>query len=196
LYVDSRPVPGGRPGVHYAHIDDDKKLADVLCEKQNTSVGLHSMKTSSSQRGWWWVLGQAAFLGAVLALGLAPRRHQIFPGDILTGGSLMAVGGLCAVAGLLALKGMLTPFPEPRAHGQLVQHGIYSLMRHPLYTSLIVTSLGWALFRQSTPALIVILPLAVFFDAKARREEHHLRARFPEYGDYAQRSRRFIPWIY
>jgi protein-S-isoprenylcysteine O-methyltransferase Ste14 len=33
-----------------------------------------------------------------------------------------------------------------------------------------------------------------FFHAKARREEHWLRWQFPEYADYEQRVRRFIPW--
>jgi protein-S-isoprenylcysteine O-methyltransferase Ste14 len=36
----------------------------------------------------------------------------------------------------------------------------------------------------------------IFFDAKARREERALAKRFPAYPRYAQRVRRFIPFIY
>jgi len=52
------------------------------------------------------------------------------------------------------------------------------------------------LIRSSWPALVASLALAIFFDAKARREERWLRRRFPEYTRYEQRVRRFIPGIY
>ena len=78
----------------------------------------------------------------------------------------------------------------------LVQHGIYSLIRHPLYTAVFCAAAGWSLLRESWPALAASLALAVFLDAKARREERWLRQRFPDYDRYAQRVRRFIPWIY
>jgi protein-S-isoprenylcysteine O-methyltransferase Ste14 len=44
--------------------------------------------------------------------------------------------------------------------------------------------------------LAVSLSLAVFFDAKARREELWLRQQFPDYDRYARQVRRFIPWVY
>jgi protein-S-isoprenylcysteine O-methyltransferase Ste14 len=44
--------------------------------------------------------------------------------------------------------------------------------------------------------LVVALALGVFFDAKARHEEHWLRQQFPDYASYERRARRFIPWIY
>ena len=77
-----------------------------------------------------------------------------------------------------------------------MRHGIYSVMRHPLYTSVMLASLGWALLWQSGPALVAALLLAPFFDAKARREERWLAERFPDYGDYQRRVARFLPWIY
>ena len=102
----------------------------------------------------------------------------------------------CGFAGTVALGRNLTPFPKPSAHTQLVQGGIYGLMRHPLYTAVFCASAGWALVWQSWPALLATLALAPFFDAKARREERWLRQQFPEYASYEQRVRRFIPWIY
>jgi protein-S-isoprenylcysteine O-methyltransferase Ste14 len=90
----------------------------------------------------------------------------------------------------------LTPFPKPSEGAKLVQHGIYRLMRHPLYVAVICTAVGWSLFRFSWPAFAVSLTLAIFFDAKARHEERWLRQRFPDYLGYEQRVRRFIPWVY
>ncbi len=108
----------------------------------------------------------------------------------------MWAGACVALAGALALGKNLTPFPKPAERARLVQNGIYSLIRHPLYTSVISVSIGWALFWQSWPTLLVSLALIPFFQAKARREERWLREKFPEYADYARRVRRFIPWVY
>jgi protein-S-isoprenylcysteine O-methyltransferase Ste14 len=133
---------------------------------------------------------------AVIGLGIA------FPGDgsnllvIGAGFLLFTLGGVCGLAGVWVLGGSRTPFPKPRPTAALVKHGIYSLMRHPLYTSVVLASLGWALIWQSVPALTAALVLAPFFDAKARREERWLAAKFPDYADYARKVRRFIPWVY
>lgn len=116
----------------------------------------------------------------------------MFPGGLC----LLGASALCGFAGTLALGRKLTPFPKPGAHAELVQHGIYRLIRHPLYTAVFCAAAGWSLVRGSWPALAASLVLAVFFDAKARREERWLREQFPDYDCYAQRVRRFIPGIY
>ena len=108
----------------------------------------------------------------------------------------MLVGAGVALAGAMALGRNLTPFPKPSDSAQLVRHGIYAVIRHPLYTSVIAVALGWALVWQSWPALLVAVMLVPFFHAKARHEERWLREKFPDYADYERRVRRFIPWIY
>jgi protein-S-isoprenylcysteine O-methyltransferase Ste14 len=154
------------------------------------------MSSNFIQRGGLWVAGQSGLLFAVVILGV------VFRGDgqhllIMAGGAgffVIAIG--CGIAGTVALGRNLTPFPKPSMHTQLVQGGIYSLMRHPLYIAVFCGSAGWALVWQSWPALLATLAIAPFFDAKARREERWLRQQFPEYANYEQRVRRFIPWIY
>jgi protein-S-isoprenylcysteine O-methyltransferase Ste14 len=43
---------------------------------------------------------------------------------------------------------------------------------------------------------VAALVLALFLDAKARREERWLRRQFPDYADYELKVRRFIPGVY
>jgi len=38
--------------------------------------------------------------------------------------------------------------------------------------------------------------LALVLHAKAVREERWLRERYPEYRDYEQRVKRFVPWVW
>jgi len=148
------------------------------------------------RRGGLWVLGQAGLMLAVFALAF------VFPGDrrrpavMVCAVIFLVAGGLGGIAGAVVLGGGLTPLPKPSGKAKLVRHGIYGLMRHPLYTSVFLASVGWALIWQSGPALLSALILGPFFDAKARREERWLREKFPEYADYARRVRRFIPWVY
>ena len=154
------------------------------------------MSSKFIQRGGLWVAGQSVLLFAVVILGV------VFHGDgknllvMASGAGFFVVALGCGFAGTVALGRNLTPFPKPSTHTQLVQGGIYGLMRHPLYTAVFCASTGWALVWQSWPALLATLAIAPFFDAKARREECWLRQQFPEYASYEQRVRRFIPWIY
>jgi len=147
------------------------------------------------QRGGLWVLSQGLLLFAVILLAVRFRsdRHPVL---IYTGAILLSIGVCVALAGAIALGRNLTPFPKPSGKARLVRRGIFSLIRHPIYTGVMLASLGWALVWQSWPALLMALGLIPFFDAKARREEYWLRKSFSEYLDYQQRVKRFIPWIY
>jgi protein-S-isoprenylcysteine O-methyltransferase Ste14 len=132
----------------------------------------------------------------VIVLALAFHGDWTRLDMILSGGVLFALGAAFGIAGVIALKSNRTPFPKPCEGSRLVQSGIYGHVRHPLYTSVILASLGWALVWQSRPALLVAVALVPFLHAKARREERWLRERFPDYADYEKRVKRFLPWVY
>lgn len=115
---------------------------------------------------------------------------------VIAGAVMMIVGAAVALAGARALGKNLTPLPKPAEKAQLVRHGIYAVIRHPLYSSVILVSIGWTLVWQSWPTLWVAITLVPFFHAKARYEERWLRRKFSGYADYERQVRRFIPWIY
>jgi len=151
--------------------------------------------SSFAARGGWWVVAQSFLMLASVGLAV------LFPGDwtrtplMAAGGVLFVIGGYFGIAGVLVLGRNRTPFPQPRAGSQLVQHGIYSRVRHPLYTSVMVAALGWALIWQSAAAFAAALTLIPFFHAKARREERWLNQTFSAYADYARRVPRFLPCL-
>lgn len=146
--------------------------------------------------GGQWAILQILTLLAVVVLGLIwPGQDRWIPNGIV-GRVLLLLSAALALVGFLTLGSNLSPHPKPRPQGTLVQHGIYAWIRHPLYTSLMVGSIGWAFLWQSAPALVAALALVVILDAKARVEERWLHNQFPAYADYARRVRRFLPWIY
>ena len=138
-------------------------------------------------------MAQIPLMVAVLVLGWQFRGHGLGAGTVWIGGVLLAMGGAFGLAGLAALGRGTTPLPRPSQQARLVQTGIYARVRHPLYTSVMLASLGWALMWQSWPALFVAVALIPFFYGKARREERWLREQFPDYADYEQRVPRFLP---
>ncbi len=154
------------------------------------------MTNSFLERGGWWVLGQSVLMLAVIVLAVSFHGDWTRLDLILPGFVLVTLGAVFGIAGVVALKTNRTPFPKPCEGSSLVQSGIYAWVRHPLYTSVILASLGWALVWQSLPALLVAAALVPFFNAKARREERWLREMFPGYASYEKRVKRFLPWIY
>jgi protein-S-isoprenylcysteine O-methyltransferase Ste14 len=159
------------------------------------------METKPSEftaRGGWWVLAQAPVM---LVAALVPPfwgANSFDATNVLQviGAAMSALGVLLAVAGAVALGRGLTPFPRPMALAQLQQGGIYGLVRHPIYSGLILGSIGWSLLWLSGPGLAYCIIVVIFFDRKSAFEEALLRAKFPGYEDYTRRTRKLLPWIY
>ena len=96
----------------------------------------------------------------------------------------------------LRLGKSLTPLPHPRDDAELTINGPYRLVRHPIYSGLIMASPGWALWLNGWLTLVYALMLFVFFDIKSRREETCLTTRYRDYAAYRQRVRKLIPFVY
>lgn len=139
------------------------------------------------------MLAQFALMALVPVSAWRFRGQGLGMGAVWVGSALLAAGGGIGWAGAAALGRGTTPLPKPPEQARLVRTGIYARVRHPLYTSVMLLALGWALSWQSWPSGLAALALIPFFHAKARREERWLRAQFSDYADYEQRVPRFVP---
>jgi len=111
--------------------------------------------------------------------------------------SILSLSALILIAkGLIDLGKNLTPLPYPIEDGELVQTGIYGIVRHPLYSGLIFAALAWAMFQFSLSHLIATVILLIFFDIKANREETWLSEKYPDYSEYREQVKKLIPGIY
>lgn len=147
------------------------------------------------KRGEGWVLLQMVIFAIIL---LAPRIPPVvFPRWLRGIGLLLLVmGGVFGTWGVLALGKNLTAFPRPIEGGALVTNGPYAYVRHPIYSGLILGTLGWAVFRTNSLGVALALVLLVFFDLKSRQEERWLSETYAGYGEYQRRVRKLIPWVY
>lgn len=149
-------------------------------------------------RGGLWVAWQVPLLIGAVALPVASGVGPLWPHHPLQWLGVVATvfGFSVASAGLLALGDALTPFPRPRSDAALRTRGIYALVRHPIYSGMIIATLGWALWWLSGLGALYAVLVFLFFDRKARREEQWLCAAYPDYPAYQARVRKLIPGIY
>jgi protein-S-isoprenylcysteine O-methyltransferase Ste14 len=152
-------------------------------------------------RGEGWVVAQLVLFTIAAAAGLrdlsghgsgSPWPQALSLAGIVS----MVVGGLVAGRALSDLRGSLSPFPRPIAGAPLIESGAYRLVRHPIYSGLVLGALGWGLVTGSIAAIGTAGLLFLLFDGKSRREEIWLTAAHPGYGAYQQRTKRLIPWVY
>src|ERR1700730_6140270 len=120
-------------------------------------------------RGEWFVIAQAALMLAVLGAPKLDARGISWPAVSGAVGGLLCIVGLgFVVVGSLALGPNLSPFPKPKEDGILIERGIFSVVRHPIYGGFSLFAFGWSLIWSSIAALIAALVLVLFFDIKAR----------------------------
>ena len=150
------------------------------------------MNTSTdATRGTHWVVLQFAAMGLILFVSGFPPRTPNWVS--LSGLVFVAAGAAWFALGLRALGWNLTVFPRPKPRGVLVEHGVYSYARHPIYGGGLLMFVGFGLL-SSVPALVATALLAVIWFRKSQEEERLLVERFPAYAAYRERVRgRFFP---
>jgi protein-S-isoprenylcysteine O-methyltransferase Ste14 len=85
---------------------------------------------------------------------------------------------------------------DERGH-RVVRTGPYAFVRHPMYVGLVPVMVGMGLWLHSTAAAVAALVPTAFLVARVVLEERVLRARLPEYADYAATVRwRMLPGVW
>ncbi len=86
--------------------------------------------------------------------------------------------------------------PLVKINGRFIDKGIYSLIRHPMYLSLILITFALVSDYFSWPRLLIAILLCLNLLAKLHIEEFYLNRYYNQYEDYMKRTHRLIPFLY
>ena len=143
-------------------------------------------------RGLLLVVLQVSLI--VVLLVLPQGQDWVVPGWVEVVLGLFSFMGL--VLGVLfyfSLEGARSVLPAPKETGKLKTTGAYSVIRHPIYSLILVIGTSVVIQHQSLVKIVVWLLLLSVLWIKANFEESLLRKKFPEYSDYALKVGKFVP---
>ncbi len=176
----------------------------VIHQRRTGSSGLIGSRAAPGSLEWVAEMAHILALGLGLAAPILDLLGVVDPigalnktGVHVAGIALFAVGLAGVIAGQAAMGDTWRIGTDPNERTMLVTDGLFSLVRNPIYTALIVTLLGLALMVPSVVALasVAIFVAAVEIEMRAIEEPHLRRVHGTDYEAYAARVGRLVPGL-
>jgi protein-S-isoprenylcysteine O-methyltransferase Ste14 len=112
----------------------------------------------------------------------------------MVGVTIAALGIALAMWARLHLGTSWSSAVAIREHHELIRTGPYRLMRHPIYTGMLIGMAGTALVRGEISGVVGFGVAVIAFYVKARREEGYLRQEFgATFAKHARETGMFLP---
>jgi len=111
--------------------------------------------------------------------------------------TVFAFGGIVGLLAIAAHKrGNFNIRPDIKESCELVTHGIYAYVRHPMYLSVLLMMLGVSLVYFTYYEFILYLFLVIVLLVKLFYEEHLWQCHSEAYEVYKKRTKRLIPFLF
>ena len=145
-----------------------------------------------------------AFGVVILVLVLVPpycdrRNILVIDGDAVRyfGLFLFFAGSILRLAAVFVLGRRFSGLVAIQPNHKLKTDGLYRYIRHPSYSGLIASMIGYVLIFRSVIGLLLNILLFLFSVSRMNDEEKFLEAHFGEqYRNYRLRTRRLVPFLY
>ena len=143
-----------------------------------------------------------SFLAVILFIPLDVFRVHALPPPpplVAFAGLVLFVGGWLLIGTAMRENTFAAPVVkhQEERHQETIKTGVYAIVRHPMYTSVIMLTPGMAIWLGSyAAALLSIVPI-VLVAMRIVFEEHFLRRELPGYEDYTRQVRyRMVPFVW
>lgn len=141
-------------------------------------------------KSWLFVILQFGALGLIAITGpIVPTNIWLLVIEMF--GIML---GVWAVLSMGIFNFNITP--DVKRGGQLVTDGPYKLIRHPMYTALLVTTLPLIINSYSWVRLFFWVILLITLVFKLNYEEKLLTQYSASYSEYINTTYRIIPFVY
>ena len=148
-------------------------------------------RSPSSRTDLRWTSWLVAFLGTGGPFLIPLVSWGPGHGPIATVAAVVLGLGLVAMLWALGALGTnISVVPQAR---EVVTHGPYARVRHPLYAAELLNVVGLCLGHTGPWPWVVLVCLVVFQVMRARREEALLASELPGYAEYRKRTPMLVP---
>lgn len=121
-------------------------------------------------------------------------EHTNVVGSI--GLSIAVLGALIAITARYLLGKNWSLSVQRKENHQLIQHGMYKIVRHPIYTGLLLLFIGNALIVGDYRAIIAVLIVFISLWLKLKKEEKLLTETFgAAYTAYQKQTKALLPYV-
>ena len=110
--------------------------------------------------------------------------------------ALTAIGIGFAVWARVSIGRNWSPRPAVKDHHELVTTGPYAYVRHPIYTGILLATLGSALL-GTLFGIVMFIVVSITFALRIGKEEKLMLELFPrQYPDYQKHTKRLVPFVW
>jgi len=106
---------------------------------------------------------------------------------------VLIIGLIEVIWAFMQLRNFISVWPTPTDNSELVTWGLFAIVRHPIYSGIILITGGYAFYKADLYKLLICLALFILFYFKSSYEEKRLSERFKVYPRYKKRVGRFFP---
>ncbi len=169
--------------------------------------GLYISRKSGAKIPFWstivkgndytYYLIYGSYLALLIAVILVILREEYRLPLTIAGFAVILVSIVINLLARQELARNWSPLAVPSAEQSLIKSGIYAHIRHPIYTSALLLSLGIALITSSLWGLALFILALIAFVVRINAEEKALLAKFGvEYQKYAQNTGALLPKLH
>ena len=144
------------------------------------------------------LLSALVFVAGFVLAGLDFRFGWThLPMAVVVAGCVLFCGAYGLYAEVMRENAWLSRTVEVQEGQQVVDTGLYGVVRHPMYLGVLVLFLSMPLVLGSAVAVVPFLAIPWVLVQRIRNEEQVLEAGLPGYGDYRKKVKyRLIPFLW
>jgi protein-S-isoprenylcysteine O-methyltransferase Ste14 len=142
--------------------------------------------------GWWMLFTHG--------LGKDPLSRKVFEPSIAVsyaGLVITAVGLVFAILARLYIGRNWSALIQVKEGHQLIRSGPYALVRHPIYSGLMLATLGTAIAYAEVSGFLAFVMILAAWGYKSRLEEAAMVEQFgAQYEDYRAHVKALVPFVF